>query len=254
MNFLRFTLLDIKRNALNFSTIFSIVLMPIGFALLFGGMQEYGKYSFRDGNAAGYVMLGMSVFGACSAVSSLAGNAVMERAQGWNRQLALTAMTPVKLAVSKLCVVAALATMSVVAVNSTVLYSQVKIPWNQQLACGTIAVVTSLIFVGYGLGVAGLFSSNRAASIATGLLVSLSFIGTVFSPLPLSLIDFARFTPMYGVAQLVRWPFSGGTIVTADQQDFLLDEHLWVALVNVGAWAIVFALLAFAVNRRATRR
>ena len=138
MNFLRFTLLDIKRNALNFSTIFSIVLMPIGFALLFGGMQEYGKYSFRDGNAAGYVMLGMSVFGACSAVSSLAGNAVMERAQGWNRQLALTAMTPVKLGISKLCVAASLATMSVVAVNSTVLYRRLRFRGINNLRVGQL--------------------------------------------------------------------------------------------------------------------
>lgn len=240
MQLLRFIGFDLKHSLLNVSSFFYLIVMPVGFYLLFGGMQEYGSYSFRDGNAAAYVMLGMAVYGAVTGAVSSAGSAIIEIEQGWGRQLALTPLSSRDLLLTK--VVNALITTSlpVLCVNIVARFTQAEIPLAQQIVCAVFTILTASIFAAYGTLFARLFKNARAVSVATGLLVFLAFFGTTFSPLPLKFLDVARFTPLYGVTEISRYAFTRGDTITADQTHWMVNEPIGYALANLGIWALIF--------------
>ena len=89
-------------------------------------------------------------------------------------------------------------------------------------------------------------------SIVNGLLVII-FFGTVFSPLSTDLLKYARFTPLYGAAEIARYPFAAGQTIISGGENWFVTEPLWYAVVSlvVGGYLPVFLLLLM---RRATRR
>jgi ABC-2 type transport system permease protein len=101
----------------------------------------------------------------------------------------------------------------------------------------------------FGFAVATLGKSESALGVATGVLVLMSFVGNVFTPLSGGMLDFARFTPMYGYVGLVRWPQLEGTLASGAGSD-----DLWVLVANFVAWALVFGAAAVAGVRRGRRR
>lgn len=254
MQTLSFIFYDLKHSLLNVSTLFYLVMMPAGFYLLFGVLQDYGSLPFRDGSASAYVMVGMAVYGAVAGAVSSSGSAVIEVESGWGRQLALT---PIRRSTILFCkVINAFVTTSlpVLVVNLLALITDTKIPAAQQLACALISIAASSIFVFYGIAVARLVKSARAVSVATGFLVFFAFFGTTFSPLPLSLMDYARFTPMYGVTQLARYPFTAGDTITSDSNQWMTTEPLHFALVNVAVWGIIFIGACVLLRKRSLAR
>ena len=44
---LRYTLYEIRRSVLSFSSLFYTIIMPVGLYLLFGALQDYAKISRR---------------------------------------------------------------------------------------------------------------------------------------------------------------------------------------------------------------
>lgn len=240
MQLLRFIGFDLKHSLLNVSSFFYLIVMPVGFYLLFGGLQDYGSYSLRDGNAAAYVMLGMAVYGAVAGAVSSAGSAVIEIEQGWGRQLALTPLSSRNLLLAKVINALVTTSLPVLCVNIVARFTQAEIPLDQQIACAAITVLTASVFVAYGTLFARLFKNARAVSVATGLLVFLAFFGTTFSPLPLKFLDIARFTPLYGVTELSRYAFTRGDTITADPINWVVNEPIGYALTNLSLWALVF--------------
>ncbi|MFW0118337.1 ABC transporter permease [Rothia sp. P5766] len=254
MQLLRFMGYDLKHSLMNFSSFFYLLLMPVGFYLLFGAMQDYSHMAFRDGDAAAYVMLGMAVYGAVVGAVSSAGNAVIEIESGWGRQLALTPITSRQLLATKTVNALVTTALPVLCVNLTALLTQASIPLGQQVACALVTLAVSAIFVAYGSLIARLFKNARAVSVASGLLVFFSFFGTTFSPLSTDLLAVARFTPLYGVTQLSRYFFTRGDTVTTDPNTWFVTEPVSYALLNLAFWGAVFMVGNWLLRKRVHSR
>ena len=79
-----------------------------------------------------------------------------------------------------------------------------------------------------------------------------AFLGNVFMPLSGALLEFARFTPMYGIVGLVRYPITEGWVVSVDSAPE--QDSVWMLLANVGVWAAIFGAIALFAARKATAR
>ena len=245
---------DLKQSLVNASSFFYLIIMPVGFYLLFGAIQDYGDLTLRDGNAAAYVMLGMAVYGAVQGAITSAGNAVIEIQSGWGRQLALTPLSQGQLLTSRVTNAFVTTGLPVLCVNVTGRLTGAEIPWHQQVVCALVTLAVAAIFVSYSMLVARLFKNARAVSVASGLVVFMSFFGTTFSPLPADLMPAARFSPMYGVTELSRYAFTGGDTIITDPTNWFITEPLSYALLNVLAWGIIFGVGSWSLRNRAQTR
>ena len=252
---LRYALYDIRASLFSMDRFFFGVALPIVFFLLFGAMQEYASQPMGEGNVAAYVMIGMALYGAVQNTVAISGSTVTELSSGWNRQLALTPLTTGKYLGAKTLTALVISAVPVIAVNIVGMFTGVEMPLNQQLAAGALTVMCGLVFAFYGIMMGLLIRNENAVSIANGLLVVMSFFGTVFSPLSTDLLNYARFTPLYGAAEIARYPFSAGqTIILGGGEDWLVTEPLWYAVVSLIVWAAIFLGVSALLMRRATRR
>lgn len=254
MQLIRFIGYDLKQSLLNGSALFNLIIIPCGMYLIFGAAQDYGSYSFRSGNFAAYVMIGMCIYGATLGAMSAAGNTATELDAGWGRQLALTPLTNTQHSLVHATKALVTTLVPVLGVNVVAVATNVKIPLNQQIVCSLIAVTAGIIFSFYAVAMVRLFKSSRAVSIASGIMLFFSFFGTTFNPLPLDLLKIARFTPMYGVTELSRYAFTGGDTLTTDSANMITTEPLWYAAANFLIWGTFFVGLCFALRNRAKTR
>lgn len=252
----RYTLLDIRRTILSGSTLFYSVALPVIFYLLFGAMQPYSDYTVADGNAAAYVMIGMALYGAVNNTAAISAQTVNEISAGWGRQLALTPMSTTMFLAAKTILALVMCALPVVAVNITGSFTGVKIPLDQQVFSGVLTVLCGMVFSFLGIAMSLLIRSESAISITSGILVMLGFIGTIFTPLTSDLMSYARFTPIYGAAEIARYPFTRGlTIISGGSPtNWSMNEPLWYAVVNIAAWGVIFVTAAALLMRRSTRR
>ena len=79
-----------------------------------------------------------------------------------------------------------------------------------------------------------------------------AFLGNIFIPLSGVMLTIAKFTPLYGIVSLARYPLTEGYSVDMDGN--LSHEALWVPLVNVGVWTLILALLTVYLVRRGRDR
>ena len=142
---LRYTLYEIRRSVLSFSSLFYTIIMPVGLYLLFGALQDYAKIKVADGNAAAYVMIGIALYGAISCTVSISGLTVVENVAGWGRQLGLTPMNTGKYLLSKCCVAFIMAAVPITAVNIVARMTKIDMPLKQQIACAALSL--SLIHI-----------------------------------------------------------------------------------------------------------
>ncbi|MDO5750055.1 MAG: ABC transporter permease [Rothia sp. (in: high G+C Gram-positive bacteria)] len=253
---LRYTYYEILRTVLNKSALFSFILMPVAFYLLFGAMQSSSSFPMHDGTVGTYVMIGMAIYGAVLSATALSGNMVTELQSGWARTLGLTPLRFSHYLASKIITALCAATLSVTAVFGVGVCTGTKIPPPQLLGCAAVIIFSSLLFVLYGMVAALIIPGENAVSIAIGLVVMFAMFGTLFVPLPETLMPWARYTPLYGMAQLARRPFTNGDIIYQNDEGFrYMTESLGAALANYGAWLLIFTvLLALLWRRRATVR
>ncbi|MEX5237579.1 ABC transporter permease, partial [Kocuria sp. CPCC 205236] len=104
-----------------------------------------------------------------------------------------------------------------------------------------------------GLAAGLLFRSESAVGAASGMLVVLSFFGNLFVPLSGVMLDIARFTPLYGLAGLARYPLVEGDVVSTSGPPVESDP-LWALLLNTGVWTVVLAAVVLLAVRRTTVR
>jgi ABC-2 type transport system permease protein len=90
----------------------------------------------------------------------------------------------------------------------------------------------------FGLFTGYLLPSENVTQVIALALTLCSFAGGLFIPLsqfPPALLTLARFTPLYGLNQLVHYPLVGGTL----QWGWILNLVVWLAIFVTGAaWCL----------------
>lgn len=245
---------DLRRQLRVLSSLFFVIVLPVALYLMFGGLADYSSSKVGHGNVSSYLMISMALYGAVVATTSIAGSAAVEQAQGWGRQLALTAMRGRQYVVAKVLVALTIAVLPVLAVFTTgaIVGAKFEYGW-MWLATGAIAVAGSGIFALYGLPMGQLFRSEAAVSLASGSLVVLAFFGNLFTPLSGTMLEIGKFTPLYGIVGLARWPQTEGALVSTSGPSTTSDS-LGMLVLNVGAWIVIFAAFAVIASRRRTAR
>ena len=117
------------------------------------------------------------------------------------------------------------------------------------MASALIVWVGSALFAVYGLAMCLIFKGENASGIASGLIVIMSFLGNVFTPMDGIILQIGRLTPLYGYAGLARYPISEGYLPIDAGHD-----SVWLLLANVCAWTVIFAALAVWGLRRRRER
>ncbi len=250
---LRYAALDLARNLRMVEAVFFTLVLPTALYLMFAGMSEFSDAPAGHGNVSAWTMTSMALYGAVLATSNIAGFAAVERAKGWDRTLALTPAPTWSYMLSKVVVGLAMAVLPVALVMTVGWLTGADLAGMRRLAAAGIIVVGSTMFACYGLAAGLLFRSETAVGVASGLLVVMAFFGNLFFPLSGMLLDIARFTPLYGLTGLARWPQMEGWI-PSDPTNPLPADELWVLVANVVVWTAVFLCIVLAAARREASR
>lgn len=244
---------DLRRNVRMVENTFFIVVLPAVLYLMFTALGDFADIPVGHGNVGGYNVVSMALYGAVVATTSIAGSAAVEQSRGWGRQIGLTPAPRYGYVLAKVGVSLALAVLPVLVVFAVGALTGAELGGWRWAATGAIVVAGSTMFALYGLAAGLLFRSEAAVGVASGLLVVLSFFGNLFIPLTGVLLDVARFTPVYGLAGLARYPLVEGTVVSTTGPPTESDP-LWALVLNVVVWTLVFATAALLAARRTTVR
>jgi ABC-2 type transport system permease protein len=236
--------LELRRMVRNRRTVIFTFVMPAVFFLLFGTSGSARTESAGAGNVTGYIMISMAVYGAMLSTTSGGAMVSVERAAGWSRQLRLTPLKPVAYIAVKLVLAMTIGLASVLVTFLVGSLSGAKLPAHAWIECGLLAWICALVFAAFGLFMGYLLPSENVKQILGPVLAVLSFAGGLFVPLDAlghTFATIAKFTPVYGVGELARYPL-------------VHDGNLWLAALNVVAWTSIFAAGAMWRFRRDTAR
>ena len=238
--------LDLKRQVRDRVGMFFVVALPAFLFFVFG-MGDDEPYGSAD--VAMYVMVSMASYGAVTATTTVAGMAATEQTMGWGRQLALTPLAPLVLVAIKAAVAMLVAAVPIALIYALGAVTGASGSTSDWLASAGIVWVGSALFAVYGLAMCLVFKGENAAGIASGLIVIMSFLGNVFTPMDGVILAIGRFTPLYGYAGLARYPISEGYL-----PDDAGHDPVWLLLANVCSWTVIFAALAVWGLRRRRER
>lgn len=248
--FTRFELVRIFRDPVG---LFFTAVLPAFMYVIFGATQSYKDESAGNGNVAMWIMVSMAAYGAVTATTSVGGLAAVEKMQGWGRQLGLTPMRDSTFVASKAVTALIIAAIPIALIYAIGALTGAEGTTRAWLLSALVVVAGAAVFAVYGLAIGLAFRSENAVGAASGALVIFAFLGNVFVPLSGTLLDIARFTPLYGYVSLARRPLTEGYVLTQDGSAPQL-EPLWISVTNLGVWAAVFALLAVLLVRRGRGR
>jgi ABC-2 type transport system permease protein len=242
-----FTLLklEIRRLTRNRRTVIISIVVPVAFFLLFGLNQTYDTQPLGKGNVSADVMVSLALYGAVLSTTFCGAMVSIERAQGWSRQLRLTPLTPVAYIIVKILTALVLGACSVAAVYiAGTLTHKASMSTGLWIATGFSVWIGSLLFAAFGLFLGYLLPAENVMQLIGLILALLSFAGGLFIPVsqyaPV-VQDIAKWTPLYGLNQLVHTPLLGNGVD-------------WTWVVNVLAWLIIFSWGAVWRMRRDTAR
>lgn len=249
MTTLKFALHNLKRLKSDASSLFFNIALPVILYLIFGAAQQYSGDELGNGNVAAFVMLGMALYAGVSGAVSQSSLVVVEHNSGWGRQLALTPLTNTQIAVARLLVILVNVVLPVAAVFLTGALGNAEMDASAWFWSFLITVTVSLPFGFYGLVWAQSLKSLTAVSIAATSVTLLAFAGNTLFPLTSNLIDFSRFTPMYGATMLSRWPLAEG-LQLVQGEPVPVTDPLWQPLLSIIAWTVIFAVISLALDSR----
>ncbi len=222
--------IELRRIARNRRAVIFTLVMPVILYLIIGTGSGYSGDREGSGNVSAYIMISMATYGAVLASTSGGAVVATERALGWSRQLRLTPLSPVAYITVKSIVALFLGLFSVVAVNVVgAINGKAEMPLHVWIASAAIAWVGSIVFSAFGLFVGYLLPSENVMQVLGPVLAGLAAIGGLWFPIAKgSVLDhISALTPIYGLANLARWPLYGGA------------PHLaWV--LNLVAWFVLF--------------
>jgi len=237
--------LEIRRLLRNRRTMIFTMIMPSAFFLLFGLNKAYRNQQLGHGNVAAFILVSMALYGAVLATTSGGAMISIERSQGWSRQLRLTPLSGPAYIATKMLTSMVLGFFSVLVVYLVGIFThRASMPAWLWLATAVCVWVGSLLFAAFGLFMGYLLPTENVMQFLGFIMMLLAFGGGLFIPLrtyPHGLQVLARYTPLYGLNQLVHAPLTGGSV------------DAWWA-VNVVAWLAVFASGAVWRFRRDTAR
>jgi ABC-2 type transport system permease protein len=178
-------------------------------------------------------MVSMALYGA--ALTAAAGGAMVaiERAMGWSRQLRLTPLNPSAYIVMKAFVALVLGAVAIAVVNVVgVFQGKPEMPVHAWIGCALLTLLCTLVFAALGVFVGYLVPGENAMQILGPGLAVLAFLGNVFIPMDAgtTIYKIAEWTPMFGVAEISRYPLTGDLAWTA-----VLNAIAWFALFVAGA-------------------
>lgn len=245
--------IELARVTRNFTSMFFVAILPAFFYVVFGAAQSYGSQDIGHGNVSAYVMIGMAAYGAVTATVSIGGSASVEQMQGWGRQLGLTPLSDASRVVTKAAVGFCIAIIPVALIYIIAAFTGAEAEPAVWILSAIVVLVGAAIFSFFGLFAGLLFRSESAVGAASGSLVILAFLGNLFFPLSGALLDIARFTPLYGVVALARYPLTEGYLASAGTGTAGHDP-LWLPIVNMVVWATILIVATILVSRRGRAR
>ncbi len=244
--------LEVRRLLRDPVSLFFTTGLPLVFYLVFGAAQDYGSQSVGNGNVAMMVMVSMAGYGAVTTAVGVGGRAAVERMQGWGRQLGLTPLTDRGYVGVKVGLALIATSLTIALIFTAAALTGAVGTASAWLLSALALVIGAGMFALYGL-IFGLgFRAEGAVAAASGSIVLLGLLGNVFVPLSGWMLAVAKVTPLYGLVSLARYPISNGYVLGSGGE--LLHEPLWVPVANVGAWLVVFAVLATLLVRRSRGR
>ncbi|HET7017287.1 MAG TPA: ABC transporter permease [Streptosporangiaceae bacterium] len=240
--------LEIRRLLRNRRTVIFALILPVVLFLFIGTNHAYANKNAGHGNVSAFLVVSMALYGAALATTAGGAMVSIERAQGWSRQLRLTPLSPTTYILIKAITAMVLGLASVLAVfiigNLTgvpKMYAGYFYLWFELAA---IVWIGSLVFAALGLFIGYLLPSENVMQFLGLVMAVLSFAGGLFFPLNQAaqlLQDIAKWTPLYGLNQLVHAPLIGGSF-----------DIMWV--VNAVAWFGLFVAGAVWRFRKDTAR
>jgi ABC-2 type transport system permease protein len=240
--------LEVRRLLRNRRTVIFALIFPVVLFLFVGTNSSYANLRDGHGNVSAFLAVSMALYGATLATTAGGAMVSIERAQGWSRQLRLTPLSPVNYIIIKALTAMVLGLASVLAVfiaaNLTGvphMYAGYAYLWFELAA---IVWIGSLVFAALGLFIGYLLPSENVMQFLGLVMAVLAFAGGLFFPLKQAaqiLQDIAKWTPLYGLNQLVHAPLIGGSF-----------DIMWV--VNAVAWFCLFVAGAVWRFRKDTAR
>jgi ABC-2 type transport system permease protein len=226
--------LEIRRLLRNRRTVIITLVFPVLFFLVFGLQSAYANKPAgpgAHGNTSAFIMISLSLYGATVATTFGGAMVSIERAQGWSRQLRLTPLAPPAYIAMKVLTAMILGLASVVVVNVVgLLAHKPSMPGYLWIVSALCVWLGSLLFAAFGLFLGYLLPSENIMQILGILMTLLSFAGGLFIPVsqyPHAVQLVAKWTPLYGLNQLVHAPLLGSGVD-------------WTWVVNVLVWLAIF--------------
>jgi ABC-2 type transport system permease protein len=224
--------LEVRRMLRNRRTIIITMIAPVFLFLILGLNTSDEHVVYGHGNYAAFVMISLMLYGAVFATSNAGAAVSIERAQGWSRQLRLTPLSSAAYIVMKVLAALVLGLGPVVIVSLAGLAThRASMPGYLWIVSPLCVWVASPLFAVFGLFVGYLLPPENVTQLLGLILTLLAFAGGLFVPLSLlpgGVQAIAKWTPEYGLNQLVHAPLLGHGV-----------EWTWV--VNVIAWLAIFA-------------
>lgn len=220
--------IELRRVLRNRRTVIFTLLFPGAMFLAFGSQYAVDQ-SVGNGNVTAYIMVAMGLYGAAMTASASGASVALERAQGWSRQLRLTPLRPTSYIAVKALAALAMGAIAVTVVNIVgIVQGRAQMPVATWVSCALLTVVCTLVFAALGVFVGYLVPGETAMQVLGPSLAVFAFAGNVFIPITQGTLmwTIATFTPMFGVAEISRYPITG--------------ELPWYAVVNAVVWFALF--------------
>ncbi|HET9896880.1 MAG TPA: ABC transporter permease [Streptosporangiaceae bacterium] len=240
--------LEIRRLLRNRRTVIFALIFPVVLFVFVGTNKAYANTPAGHGNTSMFLVISMALYGASLATTAGGAMVSIERAQGWSRQLRLTPLSPTSYIVIKAMTAMVLGLSSVLAVfivgkltGVPQMYAGYAYLW---FVSAAIVWIGSLVFAALGLFIGYLLPSENVMQFLGLVMAVLAFAGGLLYPLNQAapvLQDIAKWTPLYGLNQLVHAPLLGGSF-----------DVMWV--VNAVAWFVLFVAGAVWRFRKDTSR
>lgn len=237
--------IELRRLLRNRRTILFSIVVPVLFYFLFGFSQGYATDRVGRGNVSAFIMISLALYGAVLATTSGGARVAVERVLGWSRTLRVTPLSPSAYIAVKIATAMVLGAVSVAVVYMVGLAShKPSMPPAIWVETGVTVWAGSLLFAAFGLFLGYLLPSENVAQVNGFIIMLFSFGGGLFVPLgefSSTIRSIARWTPLYGLNQLVHAPLLGGSVD-------------WTWVVNVLGWLVIFTVGALWRFRRDTAR
>ena len=227
--------LEVRRLLRNRRTVIFAGVTPAVLFLLFGLNKAYASDTAGHGNVSAFIMISMALYGAVLATTSGGAMVSIERAAGWSRQLRITPLSPAAYIAIKIITAMVLGLASVIIVFAVGMGTgKPSMPAYLWVVSALCVWVGSLVFAAFGLFMGYLLPTENVMQFLGFALLLFSFGGGLFIPLsqyPHALQTLAKFTPLYGLNQLVHAPLLGEGV----QWTWAVNAIVWLAIFAVGA-------------------